>query len=211
MRVASVERLRRPAKHYLIRLDHEIEFTVHEDTLIHFRLLKGAELTPEEYKQILYYEQSTKAYQAALRYISRRPHSTGEISRKLREQGYEPEFIASVIERLIEQNYLNDQEFAHIWARERVHNGKKGRGFVQHELKQKGLSSKHIAEALLYIDEEAELDSAYTLLCKRAPYTKGEPMIQRHKLMQYLQRKGFTHSTIRQAFQRWKDEQDNSS
>lgn len=211
MKIASVERLRRPTKHYLIRLDCEIEFTVHEDTLVDFRLLKGAELTEQEYKNILHHEQSAKAYQSALRYISRRPHSTGEISRKLQEQGYEPEFIASVIEKLTKQNYLNDQEFAHILARERVHNGKKGRGYVQHELKQKGLSSNHIAEALQHIDEDAELEGAYTLVCKRARYIKGEPMVQRQKLMQYLQRKGYTHSTIRRAFQRWKDEQDHNA
>lgn len=206
MDIITVEKLKSPARHYLVRLDTGIEFSVHEDTVIHFRLLKGTRISQQQYEHIVQYEQSNKAYQASLRYLSRRPHSSGEIRKKLSEQGYETQLIATLIVRLEEQGYLDDREFAQIWAQERIRNGKKGRSFVQYELNQKGLSSEHIHEAILHIEEGAELESAYSLLCKKLPFIKGDSLIRKRKLVQFLQRRGFTHTTIRQAFQKWNEE-----
>lgn len=207
MTITSVEKLRRPARHYLIQFDNGNECSVHEDTMIRFRLLKGADMSQQQYKQMLQYEQTNKAYRAALRYLTRRPRSSGEIRDKLLEQGYESEEVLSVIANLEEQGYIDDRQFARSWAQERIQFGKKGRSLIQFEMRQKGLSAEQIAEAFQHVDDDAELHSAYALLCKKLPNLTGESEERKRKAGHYLLRKGFTHATIRLAFRKWNEEQ----
>lgn len=208
MIIIAIEKLKGRAREYSILLDTGQEFSVHEDTMVEYRLLKGKELSQQLYEQIVAGEQLHKAYMSALQYLSRRAHASGEIQRKLQRRGYEVETIDVVIAKLKQQGYIDDQQMAQMWVQERIEFGKKGRNLIQYEMQQKGFSSAEIAEAFRHVEEDAELAGAYALLCKRIAHTKGDLKDRQRKISQYLLRRGFTHTTVRQAWRKWKIEQE---
>lgn len=208
MVVTAVENLSRPARHYRIWFDTGQECTVHEDTMIRFRLLKGADIDARQYEQMLLHDQASQAYRAALRYLARRPHASGEVREKLLQRGMDEEAVRFALDELRKQGYIDDEQFADNWARERIEYGKKGRQWVRYEMKQKGLSEEQITRALGQVGDEAELQSAYELLCKKLRHPNGtdDPRAIKRKLGQYLQRKGFTRTIINRAFYKWNEE-----
>ena len=58
--------------------------------------------------------QSKQCYNAGIRLLSRRDYSAYKMSQKLKEKGYSEDTIAETIEKLIEQNYLREEEYKRI-------------------------------------------------------------------------------------------------
>src|SRR3989344_50533 len=56
-----------------------------------------------------------KVYEKAIRFLSMRLHTTGELHQKLRRKGFDDEVIIPVLKRLEELDFLNDQRFAEIF------------------------------------------------------------------------------------------------
>lgn len=206
MIITTVEKEQRSSRQYRIHLDNGDSFAVHEDTMIRHRLLKGTQLTSEQIERILRDEEWQKVYRAALRYVGRRPRTRQEIREKLAEQGCDAALAESVLQTLEKQRYIDDRQLARMWVEQRIVSQKKGRNFVQYELLQKGVAKEQIVEALAQVEEGAEAQGAYYLLCKKSPHTAGERVDRKRKLMQFLLRRGFTQSAIRQAFRRWNEE-----
>jgi len=206
MRITSVEKQKRPSSHYMIHLDNGTSFMVHEDTLVKHRLLKDAQLTPLEVEHIVLEDQGQRAYRDALLHIGRRPRSQWEVREKLLQLGYDSNLVQSVVEKLVDQRYVDDQQFARMWVEERIVRQKKGRNVIMHELRQKGVAKEWIVAALEHVEDGAEMESAYNLLCKRWPHMRGTDQEKKRKLGQYLLRRGFTSSVIRESFRRWNKE-----
>ncbi len=96
----------------------------------------------------------------ALKYLTSRARTCGEIAKHLREKGFEQEEIQETIERLKQLHYLDDmdyclQYFAYAFG--------KGRGALRakRELEEKGVSREIIQIAFEeYEAEESELERA---------------------------------------------------
>lgn len=57
-----------------------------------------------------------KVYEKAIKLLSVRLHTTGELQRKLKTKGFDADDIAEVLRRLEELDFLNDQRFAEIFV-----------------------------------------------------------------------------------------------
>jgi len=205
MIITAVERQEKHPQRYNIYLDGEYAFSVHEDILVKHRLLKGGVLESRLVESVLRDEERQKAYHAALRYMSGRPRSEKEVRDRLAAKGFEEEAIVSVLHQLNREGYLDDREFARMWAEQRVHSQKKGRQYVVQELKRKGIGRDRIQEALNQLDEQIEADHAYGLLSSRWPKLSGEHRAKKQKLLAFLLRKGYTRSVIQQAVRQWNE------
>lgn len=93
----------------------------------------------------------------ALRLLSYRPRSIREIKQRLAKTNADTKTVNRVIDNLINQNLLNDQEFAQWWVGQRVKFRPKGNRALQFELRQKGVSQDIIDEVLLSPEEEQAL------------------------------------------------------
>lgn len=93
----------------------------------------------------------------ALRLLSYRPRSIREITQRLTKTNADTHTINRVINNLIDQNLLNDQEFAQWWVDQRVKFRPRGNYALTQELAQKGIDREIIDSVLLSFDAELAL------------------------------------------------------
>ena len=134
------------------------------------------------------------------RFLGYRFRTEKEIREKLKSLNFEPGIIDGAIERLIENHIIDDLQFAKAWARERF-GGRSGLMKIKNELRQKGVRSEIIEEALGEDQEdytkENELKNAEELL--RIKYKNHTPSDGYQKEIQFIIRKGYPYSTAKEA------------
>jgi regulatory protein len=197
--ITKIEKQKRQPHRYNVFINGEYTFSVHEDLMIKYRLLKGTTIDREDLEQLLGEEERQKAYLTAIRFLSVRSRSVKEVTARLKRDGHEPELIDSVISRLTSEQLLNDAAFAELTAVERLHVQKKGRLWIRQELKQKGVLDRHIRETIDGIDPETELSEARAIAEKRWRQTSGEPADRKRKLIAFLLRRGYPSGTVHQV------------
>lgn len=89
--------------------------------------------------------------------LAMRDHSSDELRKKLLKRDLMPEAIDVLIEKLQNSRLLNDEEFAHRFARAQRENRKLSRSVLKRELSKKGISPELASDAVAEIDGEEEL------------------------------------------------------
>ena len=130
-----------------------------------------------------------------------RSRTQQEIADALRKNAYPERTIARVMARLDEAGYINDTDFAEQWAASRTTKGMGARR-IRMELRQKGVDSEAIDEALSAIDHDDMLSGALKAARKAA---SGK---DRQKIFAALARRGYGYAEARQALEALKDEQE---
>jgi len=163
-------------------------------------LRKGQSLSDEEIERLRSQDETTKAYHRAIFYLGFRSRSQSEMEKYLRDKDYSEHAIARTIDRLKQEEYLNDDEFAQSWVENRERFKPRSRRALRYELRRKGVSDSAIDNALDDLDEE---DSAWRAIeGKLRQWQKLDEPDFRKKAMGYLSRRGFNYSTARQAVDR---------
>jgi regulatory protein len=128
--------------------------------------------------------------------------------RRLMEQRVEPgergaEIISAVVKRLREYGYLNDVAFAETYVRLRQENEKLGERRVRNDLRQKGVRTDLIEEAVnaRYGGSDEELLVRKHLERKRIAKPANEKEAAR--VMRRLVTAGFSTATIYKVLRRW--------
>ncbi|MBO8170935.1 MAG: RecX family transcriptional regulator [Bacillaceae bacterium] len=195
--ITLIERQKKNPKRYSIYVNDEYAFSVHEDVLIKYRLLKGRLMTPAEIEEISVEEERNRARQKAIRYLGFKPRTRQELLRHLIQKGFEPSIAEETVDWCEEQGYVNDRQYAEQWVRERMHLRPRGRYLLKQELIQRGIDADTAERAVHRLSEEAEETAARQLIEKK--YTRGE-FDDRGQFMRkaggFLQRKGFEHALI---------------
>ncbi|MEF2965135.1 RecX family transcriptional regulator [Paenibacillus sp. M1] len=193
--ITSVSLLKRPKFRYLISFG-PYSLEVHEDVMIKFRMIKGAVFTKSELEEIVSADEVQRGYADALLYLSRKPRTAFEVGMRLGEKGWSEETREKVISRLTAEGLLNDAAYAQEWAGQRVRGRGKGKLWVRHELRQKGVSKTLIEEALGTVSEDDEFASAMEHAAKKWRTTAGEPTDRKRKTGAFLLRRGFSGSLV---------------
>ncbi|GGA72574.1 regulatory protein RecX [Neiella marina] len=140
------------------------------------------------------------AVQTATAILARRDHCRRELFQKLQLRGFDSNIITEAIEYCIDQNWLNEAEYARIYIRQRSQRGY-GAIRIQQELQQKGLDSDLIHRALM----EFEGDWFELALLQRqkrfGEYWPSE-FKQQQKQQRHLFLRGFNQEQIQYACQR---------
>ena len=195
MRISKIEIQKKNKKRYNLYSDDIFLFGVSEDTLIHFQINKGSEYSETTLFEIQAYEEQVQCLFQAYRYLSRRPHLTAEIIRKLRLKGYENSLIQLVIQTLQEKKYLNDPDFIQLFVSDQIRLKHSGPLLIKKKLLEKGAKSEAVDTVLSedYPDHK-QFNNAQKLLNKKL---QNNPKIEKEKLVRFLQQKGFPWDIIR--------------
>ena len=134
----------------------------------------------------------------AFKHLSCRDRSKKEVALYLEKRGHTPPVIQTTLQELEKLNYINDHRFAMEWGRWRVEVKRFGKKRLQHELLAKGISSSLIKTALTNLyDSHPEQDLALACANKKlASLHELEPKKKLRRLIQYLQRRGFSQDII---------------
>ena len=108
-----------------------------------------------------------KTKKAALRLLSFRPRSESELRKRLTQKKLPAESIERTVEFLYQQRMLDDEKFARLYALSRLQSRASGKGLVQRELAQKGVSAAATARAMEAVEDISEQDMAMELAKRR--------------------------------------------
>ena len=169
------------------------------------RLHKGQQLTESEIAALTSQDTVEQAYDRALRFLGTRPRSSAEIRRNLTEKETAPAMIEAVITRLEAQGDVDDAAFARFWITNRQQFKPRGSRALRFELREKGIPTNIIDEALAGLDAS---EAAYQAARDKArQLSKLEPRAFREKLGAFLARRGFDYGAVREVTDRLLKEQ----
>ena len=136
----------------------------------------------------------------AVQFLSFRARSVAEVIRYLRDKDYAAEVIDSTVNRLLEQNYLNDEDFARAWLRNREQLSPRGQQALRYELRQKGVSDQIIDTVLADLAED---ELAWAAVENKLSRWQNLPEQEfKKKLVSFLSRRGFSYAIANDIFHR---------
>jgi regulatory protein len=144
----------------------------------------------------------------ALKVLSGRAHSIGELREKLRRRAERVSDLDEIILRLKELGYLDDRRFAEGFATARLSNDGFGRGRVIQDLRQRrvapALAEKTVGKVYEEVDEQALIDEWIRRKYRMSP---REGLFQEEKDLaaayRRLLRAGFRTGEIIRALKRF--------
>jgi regulatory protein len=177
------------------------QWELHEDLLVQHGLRKGLPITDQKVKEIEQATQTHGVYQSALNYISYKMRSVKEVKMYLLDKGYSRAAVLESIQKLKEENYLDDRAYALAYVRSRKNLTFKGPVVIHQELIQKGISEDILGQALDLFGEEEQVEVASKLAQKKLKSWSGrsnQELLQ--KTRQVLLQKGFSNRVVNQVF-----------
>ena len=133
-----------------------------------------------------------RARQICLRLLTLTPRTRAQLSDALRKRGIPDTVAAGVLDRYTDVGLIDDAAFARAWVESRHYSrGLAGRALAA-ELKQRGVDSGEIRDAIEELGPAAEVATARKLVAQRLAGTRGEPAQARtRRLAGMLARKGY--------------------
>lgn len=193
----------RRARRLRVQVDPGHTLSVHEAAAKALDLAEGQEARWEDLQTKAQCAEARAAYQAALTLLKYRDRTRWELAQRLRTKGFAQQSVAAALNRLEEQNYVDDLRFARRFVEGRRRGRPRGRRALAWELKRKGVDQQAI-EAVL--DEllcgEAELNMAIELLRSRLSRMEQVDERAKRRLYSLLGRRGFDQETIQAALGR---------
>ena len=180
-----------------IFVDEEYRATVDSDYWYSEKYRNYKEINEEELTELLNAVSFRRAYNKGLDLLSRRPHGTKELIKKLCEKGHEKESAQKACDRLLELGLLNDEEFARILANELYE--RKGYGIkrIKQELIFRGLDREIAENAIESLDIDAQ--TRIILVIKKKYLNKINDEKGRKRAIDGLLRLGYSYSDIKSA------------
>ncbi|MBN2555000.1 MAG: regulatory protein RecX [Anaerolineales bacterium] len=174
-----------------IFLDQEYSFSLAK--ILAAGLKIGQLLTDEYISELKLQDAEEEAYQRALRMIARRPHAERELRRKLDRREIDEQTLDSVIQRLKEHGWLDDQAFAAAWVENRRVFRPRSARALRSELHGKGVSREAVEASLEGYDESIAAYDAGEKAARRWRNVERDVFYQR--IDGYLARRGFSFAT----------------
>ena len=149
-----------------------------------------------------------KFYDKTLRFLSFRPRSEKEIRdflkkpRGRKKEKVDEPTIEKIINKLKEQDFINDEEFTQWWIEQRTQSKKpKGVRLIKLELQQKGIDREMMDMILGNYDIRIlGMEGAKKLAVKQyQKYAKLPKQEAYQKLSQFLLRRGFAWDTVKKT------------
>jgi regulatory protein len=129
----------------------------------------------------------------------RRAHSVHEMKEYLKLRSENPDDAAAVLQRLKEQNYIDDARYARDYARARAQGRKQGKFRIARELRARGVPDRHIEAALEEVFAETDENALVRTQMERKLRQLHGPLDERKRasIYQSLLRAGFSADAIR--------------
>ena len=131
---------------------------------------------------------------------ARAEHSSGEMLEKMRRWQLSEDARERVLDRLIDEKFVDDERFARLFVREKIRFDRWGRRKIEQALYQKGVASDISRRVLDEVDDEAYVAELKKLIAAKRRSVQAESDYEmRAKLTKYALGRGFGYNVIRQC------------
>ena len=133
-----------------------------------------------------------RALAIAYRYLNPRERTQAEMRTHLQRKGIDPRDVERSIQALVDQGYLDDARFAHLFVQDKRQLEEWGADRIRQVLRTRGVDSDLVEEALAEHeqDSESEIERALAVLRRRFPSPAGDRR-ERERALGVLLRKGY--------------------
>ncbi len=198
----EIKRIKKLNDLFIVELDQEKSLTLTESVFVRHNLYKGKELTDDDFFEIQKDSERQIAIDFALKKLRNRK-TTWEIRDLLSREGISEEAIAGAVEYLSEYNFLNDEEYAELFARDKQNLNGYGPVKIRYLLKQKRIKEEYISGALKKFTHEAEIEMIEKIVEKK--YVRGDGLSKdKSKIIRFLLSRGFQYPAIKAVMGRWR-------
>ncbi|HZK03906.1 MAG TPA: regulatory protein RecX [Bacteroidaceae bacterium] len=140
-----------------------------------------------------------EALSKAMAYCAARECSISQMHSKLVQWGVDREVSEQIISSLIQENFINEKRYAMTFASDKFRFLNWGRQKIAFALKQKGIPSGLINEAINSIDQEEYVKRLEKFISSKRKTLKGGTEYQNNiKLIRSAVNRGFEISLIRE-------------
>lgn len=185
----------------------EFAFAIDVDVFIKYGLTKGMELEDDFVETVLEAEEKQKAYKLAVNYLSYRMRAVSEVETYLAKKEMTDQAIKYAIHRLIEQRYLNDEEFAKAYVQTKFNTSPSGPIKMKRELQQLGIHPDTIEHMLATLTHDELVEKAGKFVQKKQQETNRRSASEvQQRIQQTLMQRGFSFDIIAEAIQTYWEE-----
>lgn len=178
-----------------------------EDTFTDYLLYVGKDVSPSDFYKMKKESELQETYEYALSLLSKGSYSSYEIEEKIKKKLPEGEKPYSILKRLKNNGFLNDEEYAKEYKEEKESQGYGSIRIREDLLKRKRISSD-IVDSLIFQNEEKTTTLIAQSLEKRLD---TYPLKQkREKAISALLRRGFPMEIALQAVSSFKENKEES-
>lgn len=179
-----------------IYVDGAFAFALYVETAAWAGLREGVDITALDLKAIALEDEKKYAMDIAVQYLSYRMRTQKEVRDKLRQKGIGGDAAEDVIQRLKDAGYINDSEFAAVYAEELK--GRMGKRGIRQKLFEKGIRDGEADETLAAMGgfEDTVRTQAERLLEK---YKSDDAYKAQGKIFRVLMNRGFEADEIKSA------------
>lgn len=200
-RITGIKEL--PGEKFIVVLESGDKLTIGVSAYVKFGLFTGKILNSEEIEQIEAENLLNKTELAALRYLSIRSHTKKELKLKLLKKKFPAAGIDTVLKKLEEMGYINDENTAGYYVAELQRLKKEGKDLILSRLIKKGLSRQVISKTMEKVfSVETETDNCRSLAKKKYQIIRGkenDEIKALKKLYDFLLGKGFSYELIKKV------------
>lgn len=152
--------------------------------------------TPREKRS----KSATQALQSLMRLCARAEKSSGDALRLMRGWDVPEAEREGVLNKLIEQRFIDDRRYAEAYVREKSNLLGWGARKIAFQLRQKGIDKEIINSTLATLDSDAQLEQLTAKLERKMRTTKAANNYElRGKLLRYGMSLGFDYEMTRSA------------
>lgn len=195
MKLTNIKQQLRQTDRFSIYLDGKYVFSLSLNELANTRLQVGQVISKLELTNLKQQANTSQALARCLKLLSYRSRSEWEIVSYLERKNYQPKVIDGLVKELTRLGYVNDVNFASSWVKNRTELHQSSNLQIKKELKQKHISEEIINQVL----EDSKIDEVeliHQLIAKKRRQSSYKDDL---KLMQYLYRRGYSYSKIKDA------------
>ena len=148
---------------------------------------------PVSFSELMTKVYEKRAYMRAVSFLRGTLKPEKIVSEKLKDEGFSPDIIYCVMERLREELYVDDRRFCKKHVQKRLDAGN-SKLYIKAELREKGIEEHLVEECLREADADDQVQAEKLVLKKLKVGSSPE------KIKRYLSGKGFSVSTILAVF-----------
>jgi regulatory protein len=209
-RITAIEVQERRKDRRSIFVDGRFVVGVDEDVIADLGLKVGQQFSEDELNAVVRAEILRKAKERALNLLSYRARSRKELAGRLRRAGYDEEIVEETLSRLENTGLIDDAQFSQGWVNSRVSGKGLGKVRVRWELRQKGVASEVVEEALSSVDPDERKLAADAARRRWEKDKDPDLRARRRRVASYLQRQGFEWQLVSEMMEKLVDEAHNS-
>lgn len=193
-RITALEPQKRSGNRINVFLDDVFAFGV--AVILAAKLSVGMWLSDDDIAALKTADEIERAREKALNYLSYRPRSEAELQRYLAEQDFSDAVVADVLHCLSTVGLVDDDAFAQYWVDNRVRFRPRGKRMLIQELRQKGVATRVIEEALTAFDETSAAQQVIEQQARRLSHLPPDQL--RRRLWERMVRRGFSSDIIQE-------------